>query len=306
MKDILWLNYNLKITSLNEYPRYSSFEWQKDTYYFTKLMINENDFQELLIIVNELLTKNYPVYPFIKNINGSFITKVKNDNFVLLKVTESKKEISFLDMIKLARIPLINKKVSSLNRDNWGELWSKKEDYLEYQISELGKNYPIILEVFSYYAGLVENAISYANHVIKEKGESNIYLAHRRVISPNYYLNAYNPLNFIFDLKVRDIAEYLKSEALEDPKYALIDLKSYLSLEPLTHYEASMLYARLLYPSYYLDLHEKIMNKEIDEKAILKIVDKINDMELFLNNAYILISKYIPIEKVMWLEKKEL
>ena len=48
------------------------------------------------------------------------------------------------------------------------------------------------------------------------------------------------------------------------------------------------------------------MNKEIEEKAILKIVDKINDMELFLNNAYILISKYIPIEKVMWLEKKEL
>ena len=70
MKDILWLNYNLKITSLNEYPRYSSFEWQKDTYYFTKLRISENDFQELLIIVNELLTKNYPVYPFIKNING--------------------------------------------------------------------------------------------------------------------------------------------------------------------------------------------------------------------------------------------
>lgn len=305
MKDILWLNYNLKITSLNEYPRYSSFEWEGRTYYFTKIRHNETEFTELLGVVNELLSKNYPVYSFIKNVRGSFITPVENDRYVLLEVTDAKKEISFLDMIKLACLPVLNKR-DTFSRNNWGELWSKKEDYLEYQVGELGKSFPIILEVFSYYAGLAENAISYANHVIKEKDESSIYLAHRRVIYPNLYLNACNPLNFVFDLKVRDIAEYLKSEALEDSKYALIDLKSYLSLEHLTHYEASMLYARLLYPSYYFDIHEAVMNKERDEKDILKIVDKINDMEYFLNASYTLISKYIPIEKVMWLEKKEL
>ena len=38
-----------------------------------------------------------------------------------------------------------------------------------------------------------------------------IVLSHRRVFYPNYKLNYLNPLSFVFDLEVRDVAEYLKA-----------------------------------------------------------------------------------------------
>ena len=37
-------------------------------------------------------------------------------------------------------------------------------------------------------------------------------LCHKRVYYPTYKLNYYNPLSFIFDLRVRDIASYLKNK----------------------------------------------------------------------------------------------
>ena len=62
-----------------------------------------------------------------------------------------------------------------------------------------------------------------------------------------------------------------------------------------------MLYARLLYPSYYFDIYEQIMNKKIDEDNLLRIVNKVNLYEQFLKKAYLEISKYANIEKIDWI-----
>ena len=67
-----------------------------------------------------------------------------------------------------------------------------------------------------------------------------------------------------------------------------------------------MLYARLLYPSFYFDVYEKVMEKELEEEALLPIINKVDDYELFLKDMYVLLSKFAPIERVEWLvEKKE-
>ena len=67
-----------------------------------------------------------------------------------------------------------------------------------------------------------------------------------------------------------------------------------------------MLYARLLYPSYYFDAYEDVMNNNGDEKVIIKITDKVNEYEMFLKRAYEEISKYTNLERIDWIIKKEL
>ncbi len=57
-------------------------------------------------------------------------------------------------------------------------------DYFEYQIRELGKDKKVILDSFSYYIGLGENAISYVNSTIakyKPDDRERICLSHKRL-----------------------------------------------------------------------------------------------------------------------------
>ena len=67
-----------------------------------------------------------------------------------------------------------------------------------------------------------------------------------------------------------------------------------------------MLYARLLYPTYYFDIYEKIMNKSLDEEALIKIIEKNEAYETFLKESYLELTKYAPLERIEWLLKKEL
>ena len=67
-----------------------------------------------------------------------------------------------------------------------------------------------------------------------------------------------------------------------------------------------MFFARLLYPSYYFDIYEDIMNNQGDEEKLIPILSKVNDYENFLKKAYEEISKYSSLERVDWLLKKEL
>ena len=140
--------------------------------------------------------------------------------------------------------------------------------------------------------------------MIKISEFDNVTLAHRRIFNPNIALNYLNPLSFIFDLEVRDVAEYLKIEFFNNQD-SLLDLKTYLKIKKLTVYSYHMLYARLIYPSYYFDIYEDIMNNNGDEEQLIKIIDKVDEYEIFLKKAYFEISKYTTLEHIDWLLKKE-
>ena len=62
-----------------------------------------------------------------------------------------------------------------------------------------------------------------------------------------------------------------------------------------------MLFARLLYPSYYFDLYDAIMNHDESEENLMLIIDKVDNFEMFLKGAYVEISKYAPLDKINWL-----
>ena len=133
-------------------------------------------------------------------------------------------------------------------------------------------------------------------------------LSHRRVNYPNMEYDYYNPLNFIFDLEVRDVAEYLKSMFFyTDRTKTMNELINYINKSNLNNYTANMLYARLLYPSYYFDIYEKVIEDLDDESNLLDIINKTGEYELFLKDVYYELSKKFNIEMILWIvNKKEL
>ncbi len=308
MKENILYAYHMKIDEIEEEKDYAFFSYQNNSYYFTKIKRNEKEFQELLAIIQELRKKNIPIFPFVLNYYGSYVTMVENIPYVLVEVTQPQKEYGILEMMEFQKLLVLTNEKSSLYRNEWASLWAEKVDYFEYQVHEMGKKYPIILNTFSYYVGLAENAISYAKLVEKRIPKPQnlpIVLSHRRVSYPNYRLNYDNPLNFIFDLEVRDIASYIKSMFFEDEDLAIIDLETFVKLRKPDLYSLSMLYARLLYPSYYFDAHVKIMEYKEKETILLSLIDKIDAYEKFLQKVWYMLRKYAPLEPIAWLLKKE-
>ena len=62
-----------------------------------------------------------------------------------------------------------------------------------------------------------------------------------------------------------------------------------------------MFYARLLYPSYYFDVYDLVMKKNVNEEELVEIVKRSNDYEEFLKKTYLEISKYVRLDKIDWI-----
>lgn len=309
MKEIINYYYNFDIIELEEEKNYSSFLYYGDVFYFVFFNRGEDELKDIVDIIIELKTKGLRVHDIILNRDNKLLTKVGDNNYIMLKLNSNKNDlVNFIGICEFINKFKLNGSNSKLYRNDWGELWSKKVDYFEYQIKELGKEKSVILDSFGYYIGLAENAISYVNKINKVIGlseEDNITLNHRRIFYPNTNLNFLNPLSFIFDLEVRDIAEALKTGFFNNEN-TLLDLQTFLRIKTLSSYSYHMLYARLLYPSYYFDLYEDVMNNNSDEEKIINIIKKVDEYEQFLKNAYYEISKYTNLERIDWLLKKEL
>ncbi len=305
MKSDIEYFYNIKIEKLYNKENYYYFYYEFNTYYFIPTTRPIEDFQDIIKVENELANKGIFCHQFINNKEGKIITVLDEIKYVMLKIQMENEEIDLIDLAKFQNSLILTREKSKLYRNDWALLWSEKIDYFEYQIREIGKEKDLILNSFSYYVGLAENAISYVNNANENYLKDYILtLSHKRIYYPNYSLNFYNPLAFIFDLRVRDVAEYLKQSFIKnsDP---LLELKYYLKNNKLSNYEYHMLYARLLYPSYYFDLYEKIMANEIEENVLVDIISKTDEYEIFLKDVYNLICLYTPLTKVDWLLKKE-
>ena len=308
MKESINYYYNLNIGEVEKWNYVYRFKLNNAYYYFVPIKRVDNELQDIVNVSKELKQRNIPVHDIILNKFNKIITNVLNTNYCLIKpINDIYIEYDLRDIINLNKSLRLNPSKSNLYRNNWGKLWSDKIDYFEYQIHELGKDRPIILNSFSYYIGLGENAISYvinANNKYIPSINDKICLSHRRINYPNYLLNYFNPLSFIFDLEVRDIAEFIKSAffANED---ALSYLQFALKNNNFTIYSLALLYARLIYPTYYFDLYEKVMNEEEEEEILIPIIEKASEYEEFLNKAFLEINKYAAIDRIDWLLKKE-
>ena len=305
MKETIKYYYNIDVLNLEEKDGKYFFKYQNQDFFFVFFNRNIEELDDILKCTINMKEKGIDAHNIIVNINGEVLTKVDNYNYILMSVSKFNEEYDIFDIVNMINKLTLNNQTSKLYRNNWRALWSEKMDYFEYQIRELGLEKKVIQESFSYYLGLAENAISYVNNTnLKYNSfDAKITLSHRRIFYPNYKINFLNPLSFIFDLEVRDIAEYLKAMFFSpmNDEDVLEELKCFLRIKKLTLYEYHMLFARLLYPSYYFDLYESVMNNDDSEEKLVPIIAKNKDFELFLKEAYLEISKYAPIDKINWL-----
>ena len=302
MKEMIEYNYNVRIDDICEGDCSIFFESNLKLYLLVKYKRNLKDLEDIVKISCELKQKNITSYDIILNKDNKIIALIDNENYILLLLNNTYKE--YLDIIDIIKY---NDKTKIYNhseyKNNWDILWSEKNDYFEYQMQEIGCMKKIIKQSMNYFLSLAENAISLVKKINKNsnygKGE-NIVLSHRRIFYPNYELNYFNPISYIIDLEVRDVAEYIKA-AFYKKENAILELETYLKSVKLSNYMYQMLYARLLYPTNYFDLYEKVINYEESEEILINIISRVRDYELFLKDCYILITKYCNIENIEWL-----
>ena len=259
MKNALNYYYNLNIDNIHQKNKNYYFKVNNLQYMLLECVNEEiNDIYSL----NVYLTKNYPFYKIILNKDNKVITIINETNYILLEINNNIKELNLNEIIKINNISIVN--LNKLRRDNWYTLWTNKIDYFEYQINQIGKKYPIIRESFNYYIGLAETAIS----LIKSINNEGMYLSlsHKRI---NNAFDLYNPLNLIIDVRVRDICEYFKFCFFEN-KNVFKELELFLDYNKLSYNESVYFLARMLFPTYYFDLYEKIIVNEVKEEEIKK------------------------------------
>lgn len=300
MNNFIKFFYNMKVTNTNFINNY--YEFNHNNNYYRLYILNEEyniyNYNNIYTINKELIN-NTLMSEIILNKDKNIITTYHNINYILLKINcNINKNITLEEIDYLSKVKIVNN-----NKSNWGLLWSKKIDYLEELISENGKKYPQVVNSFNYFIGLSENAISYYNNI--DIDNNMMYSISHKVLRPTDKVDSlYNPLNIIYDYRVRDVAEYIKNSFWTDNHNIYSELNNYLYKNNLSLNEVKLLISRVLFPSFYFDLYEDIFNYNKDEKILNNIISRIDEYEEYLNSIIIYFKRFYPIDEIEWLKKK--
>lgn len=268
--------------------------------YYYDIEVDDLSFEEgkyffqKYILVPKVREFDLNLYKYISNLN------VYNFRVVINKENNYVTSINGLDYILLERRNNYQLNISNLLNNliplgkqeiPWDRLWEEKLDYYEDYLKTISSTK--LKESFVYYSGLTENAIKFYKEV---KREHEVYLSHLRLTEMEYL----NPINCIVDYKVRDIGEYIKyiffADEIENINF------DYL-FNNLNEMDLFILYARLLYPSYYYDCYEKITNGT-DDNILDMYISRIEEYEVFLKNIYFKMKMRINLPKIEWIIKK--
>jgi len=300
MNNFIEYFYGIKIDRVIYNDKYYSFSYNE---YLYKLYIYDGDYNNLKILyeTNKKLVGNTLMSEIVVNRNNDIISSYNGISYVLIKIF-----VNINKSISLEEISFISK---SLYKDkgniNWSVLWSNKIDYLEDLINENGKKYPLIVDSFNYFVGMCENAIAYFNNISLD----NTYkyaISHKTIKFDDTVEVLYNPLNIIFDYRVRDIAEYIKNSFFNNNINIFNELHMYLNKNYLSLMEVKLLISRLLYPSFYFEMYEDILIDNKEEKILLNIISRLDEYEEYLDNVIIFFKQYYDIDEIEWLKKEKL
>ena len=128
---------------------------------------------------------------------------------------------------------------------------------------------------------MAENAIILVNNI--DFNNIPLGLSHRRITNMSF--NLYNPLNIVIDVRIRDVCEYFKFCFFNNIDISM-ELELFLSYNSFNIDEAKLFLARMFFPTYYFDLYEKIIDNEIDESEIKKVIIKADNYEKILKQVY--------------------
>ena len=306
MKNTINFYYNIFLDEFVKKDNCYYFYYGGDEYYFVPLNRPTDDIFGIYKLNLEMKKRKCLVHELILNKDKSIITVVSGISYVLIRLCKYKDDKVFLNDINYIQNMTVNIECDkSLIRNDWIKLWSEKIDYYEYQISQVGKKYPLLCDSLSYFIGMGENAISYLVNNLDSKINVNLVVSHKRIYQERGSLNFYNPLNFVVDSRVRDVAEFIK-ETFYNKTLKLCDLKAYFNIANLNKNEYILLFGRLLFPTYYFDIYDDIINNDKSEELVINIIDRTDEYESMLNTIYkfILYEKKVQLEPIEWLQDK--
>ncbi len=302
MKNVINYFYNLQPDNIRQQGKQFRFDIDNNSYVFLPYCRLETEIKDLQLLATFLLSLGIYCHQFVFNINSTIITVVNNKPYVLLLIyLKNNRILLFEDLIWFTEIKSLPD-LKSITTDDWFSLWTRKIDYFEYQVNQFGKTYPLLRESFSYFVGMAEIGISLLKR-INNNYKATLSLSYRRIKKDEYLFELYNPLNFIIDNKVRSICEYVKDNFFKGEDLTIFFF-NYISYNNLNETDGILLYARMLFPTFYFDLYEKIIHEEENETEILKIISKVDDYELFLKKLYTHLRTYINIPEIEWISKK--
>ena len=88
------------------------------------------------------------------------------------------------------------------------------------------------------------------------------------------------------------ISEYIKLAFFKDNYNIFEELDEYFKHNYFSFYGINLLIARIIYPSFYFELYDEVIQGITNESSILKITSRIDDYENYLNDILNYFHKY--------------
>lgn len=296
MRNLINYYYQLEPKDIHQFDHFYIFEI--GGYKYRLQEIYDTNIYPIYEMCLELFQKGIYTHQIVQTITNEFSVFFNNKTYVLIKYYGENRDQIDLNSIKTSQINSFYFDSSKIvNTSNWGELWSNKIDYFEYQMNQFGIKYPLIRNSFAYYIGLAEVGIALFHAYYQEN--QNLYLSHKRIKTNSSIYDLYNPFNLTLDLRVRDIAEYFKSRYLKEEKI-FEEIKQYLE-EDISDYEKIMFFIRMFYPSFYFDVYEEIIDLGKEENQLEEIIKKSSQYDLLLKQIYNYLLTSINLPYISWL-----
>ena len=218
-------------------------------------------------------------------------------------VATKKKKISIDELISFPLLFSFMAENKSLKISQIKQVWINKVDKIEEKILTKVKiddfTYKLLMELYIFNAGLAETAIQYLADTIYLYGDNveEISLTHKRIKDFSSY-TFLNPLNFIVDFKYRDISELIKNDLI-----SFDELKNKIIKLNLSSKNASLILARLLYPTDLYDVLEEfyLIKKDVS-KEIYLLHNNINKKIEKIIKVYNLFIKLYKFKPINWLD----
>ena len=280
---------NINITKIKEYYR---LDYKNTNYLFMPL----TRYPIEILQINRVINNDANYDNIVLNIKNQLITYIDGKNYLLVRLSKNSANYNLYNQIEKSKIVYLpNEMIDKITKTNWDILWSKKIDYIEYQLNNLD-NDNIVFNSVWYYIGMAENAISYVNETLSLSSNHRLYVSHKRI--NEQFFN--NPLNLIVDYRSRDISEYLKYMFLKK-EYDYIEIKEKLQKLNLDEFLCRMIYGRLFFVTFYFDIFDSVINGNKENKLLLRnIINRADEYEDYINSIYDILAQIKKIPRIGW------
>ncbi|MHC0038996.1 spore coat putative kinase YutH [Pseudoneobacillus sp. C159] len=312
---IKWLEefYGIHSQQQTRVGRYEGFINNEQIFIMAPLRENKEHIPELQGIAEHLIhSGDRHVLTITKTKTGQLWGEKEGESFCLLSCQIRKQnKIQQLGR-KLAKfhyrgltIPFKVERTSRIGQ--WKQLWEKRLTQMEnvwkaklYHAPE-NEFERMFLESFPYYLGLTENAIQYlVDSEIDGTPEQsdNGTVCHERFTHQTWGKDIIlkNPLDWVFDHRGRDLAEWSRSVYFES-KYNYHQqvrkfFQDYQQLAPLSAFGWRLLFSRLIFPLHYYEciedyyLSSSEQNRNSKEENLSKLLKTSSEYERFLGEFF--------------------